>query len=118
MPGFDGTGPMGFGPRTGGGFGFCAPGAGAYPAYTNVVYGVGRGGIPYGGGRGLAYGGGRGRGRGFWRRGFVPVAPVAPTQAQWSQEDELAYLQDQAQAIQDQLAQINARITELTKEKA
>ncbi len=111
MPGFDGTGPMGSGPRTGGGFGFCAPGARAYPAYTNVVYGVGRGGIPYGGGRGFAYGGGRGRGRGFWRRGFVPVAP-APVQ--WSQEDELAYLQDQAQAIQDQLAQINERITELT----
>jgi hypothetical protein len=79
-----------------------------------VVYGVGRGGIPYGGGRGFAHGGGRGRGRGFWRRGVVQVAPVAPVQ--WSQEDELAYLQDQAQAIQQQLTQINERITELTKE--
>lgn len=112
MPAFDGTGPMGFGPRTGGGFGFCSPGARMYPAGA-PVYGVGRGGIPYGGGRGFAYGGGRGRGRGFWRRGVVPVAPVAP--AQWSQEDELAYLQDQAQAIQNQLAQINERIAELTK---
>ena len=86
MPGFDGTGPMGMGPKTGGGRGFCSPrignapyggnfyGAnpyyggnpyGGYPAYGGnpygVVFGVGRGGFPRGGGRGRAFGGGRGR---------------------------------------------------------
>jgi len=90
MPGFDGTGPRGEGPMTGGGRGFCARPAGYVPyggagrwyppygtgwaapypyGYTGYgigyrpVYGVGRGGIPYGGGRGRTYGGGRGRGR-------------------------------------------------------
>lgn len=98
MPGFDGTGPMGMGPMTGGGRGFCAmpigpygpsgygmgqfpysapygpyyTGAYAYPVYDRPFYGplfgVGRGGIPYGGGRGRAFGGGRGRmGLGFRR---------------------------------------------------
>jgi len=60
MPGFDGTGPMGLGPMTGGGRGFCAilyrsygpyaygirapyyPPSGIYPFYR-PVFGVGRG---------------------------------------------------------------------------
>jgi hypothetical protein len=98
MPGFDGTGPMGMGLMTGGGRGFCAMpmgsfgplgyGMGSFPysppfspyyagAYApplygrpfyGPIYGVGRGGIPYGGGRGRAFGGGRGRmGLGFRR---------------------------------------------------
>lgn len=98
MPGFDGTGPMGMGPMTGGGRGFCAMPMGPYgrygygmgespspmpygPSYGGVyapplygrsfygpIFGVGRGGIPYGGGRGRAFGGGRGRmGFGFRR---------------------------------------------------
>jgi hypothetical protein len=45
MPGFDGTGPMGMGPMTGGGRGYCNPaGAGALPPRTYY-----RGGYPYGG---------------------------------------------------------------------
>lgn len=73
MPGFDGTGPKGQGPRTGGGRGFCSPERGASPSgdphwnyrtrnypYTSY-FGVGRGGLPRGGGRGRAFGGGRGR---------------------------------------------------------
>jgi hypothetical protein len=35
------------------------------PAGVFPVYGVGRGGFPYGGGRGRCYGGGRGRRRGI-----------------------------------------------------
>ncbi len=80
MPGFDGTGPQGFGPRTGGGRGFCAsyapppqygwnaaPGT-PYGAYGyGPARGAGRGGMPWGGGRGRAYGGGRGRGYGAGR---------------------------------------------------
>ena len=75
MPGFDGTGPMGQGPMTGGGRGFCAmpygygmqapyyPTSGGYPFYgrpfSGPVFGAGRGGIPWGGGRGRVFGGGR-----------------------------------------------------------
>ncbi len=60
MPGFDGTGPAGQGPLTGGGRGFCAVPAGNVGARgygQNVVYGLGRGGLPRGCGRG--FGGGR-----------------------------------------------------------
>ena len=89
MPGFDGTGPMGMGPMTGGGRGFCATPIGPYgpygygmgsfpysqpvspyyggayaPPLYGPIFGVGRGGIPYGGGRGRAFGGRRG-GMGF-----------------------------------------------------
>jgi hypothetical protein len=77
MPGFDGTGPLGQGLMTGGGRGFCAmpfrayrsygygmrpfsqPPIGPYPFYT-PVFGAGRGGLPWGGGRGRVFGGGRG----------------------------------------------------------
>jgi hypothetical protein len=92
MPGFDGTGPLGRGSRTGWGLGRCPPPvsneeqaagqaapaagpAGQVPPYApgpffrqgyggmGPVYGVGRGGIPRGCGRGFC--GGR-RGRRFW----------------------------------------------------
>ena len=120
MPGFDGTGPLGQGPRTGGGFGSCDPTAGPYYGQP-VVYGVGRGGIPRGGGRGFAFGGGRGRGRGRRFGGVAPVAPAyypAPAApVQMTAEDESALLKEQAQAMQDQLNQINARIAELTPEQ-
>lgn len=65
MPGFDGTGPRGQGPRTGGGWGRCAPLQGE----AGAVLGVGRGGVPRGGGMGRCWGGGRGgwgQGRGAW----------------------------------------------------
>ncbi len=117
MPGFDGTGPLGQGPRTGGGFGFCPPTAGPYYGWP-IVYGVGRGGLPRGGGRGFAFGGGRGRGRRFW--GFAPVAPgyyPAPAPVQMTAEEEIAMLKEQSQLTQDQLNQINARIEELTAEQ-
>ena len=88
MPGFDGTGARGMGPMTGRGRGFCArplgtyrpaygygmgdiphPGYGDYPRYgrpfAGPMSGVGRGGLPYGGGRGRAFGGARGF-RGWW----------------------------------------------------
>ncbi len=79
MPGFDGTGPVGMGPMTGGARGWCNPyrartaGYGpCRPPYATPVrplfaYGLGR--RPrWGLGRGLARGPGwgPGRGRGWW----------------------------------------------------
>lgn len=82
MPGFDGTGPRGMGPMTGGGRGFCALPMGGYRppimglpyrapwGVPNPAYMPRYGTYPYGGwdmGRGMGRGGGRGRGMG---RGF------------------------------------------------
>ena len=70
MPGFDRTGPMGQGPMTGGGRSFCAmpcrahgpsgDGVRAPRPFESPIFGVGRGGLPWGGSRGRAFGGGRG----------------------------------------------------------
>jgi len=82
MPGFDGTGPAGMGPMTGGGRGWCNPYTPSYASYgayraprpTPVrpyyagrppAYGFGR--PRWGMGRGFRGGGGRGRGRGRGR---------------------------------------------------
>jgi hypothetical protein len=66
---------------TGGGFGYCNPAARRqwppvwgpiggyrvpYSPYPGPVYGLGRGGLPRGGGRGRGFGGGRGRGWRCW----------------------------------------------------
>ena len=85
MPGFDGTGPRGLGPMTGGGRGFCNPAFGGVRSpYMGYPYGTPYGGgapygtfpyppfqtSPYGGlgwGRGMGRGPGLGRGMG---RGF------------------------------------------------
>ncbi len=63
MPGFDGTGPRGMGPMTGGGRGWCNP----YNYYRNMGYVV----FPAIGGRflgrGIGFGRGFGRGLGIGR---------------------------------------------------
>ena len=98
MPGFDGTGPRGMGPMTGGGRGFCAlplpaarptyGGGGAYPPY----------GVPWG----MPY------------YGAGPTAPSAgPFVPQMPREQELDFLRNQAQAMRGQLEQIEARMREL-----
>ena len=47
MPGFDGTGPLGYGPRTGGGFGYCSPVSGPAPYRGSYPwFGVGFSGTP------------------------------------------------------------------------
>jgi len=97
MPGFDGTGPRGMGPMTGGGRGFCSPwgistAPRGYGAYPRTGYGH-----PYYSGVGISppsYGG-----------------SMTPAQ-------ELDFLRNQAQIAKGQLEQIEARIRELkVKEK-
>lgn len=112
MPGFDKTGPMGHGPRTGGGLGLCGPYG--YSAAGPVVYGVGRGGISYGGGRGRRFGGGRGG----WRMaawGYGPVWPgrVPPPPGRVTPEDELDYLRQEEASLREAINAIKRHMEEL-----
>ena len=126
MPGFDGTGPMGMGPMTGGGRGFCNP-WGARTAFRGR--GLGRG-LGRGGGWGFGFRGASppwpyvGWGRGGWPRGWYPAgnatwgmpygpATVAP---EWTKEQELEALRGESEAIKEDLEQIEKRIQELESE--
>jgi len=94
MPGFDGTGPRGMGPMTGGGRGFCGSrGFGA--AYR-----------PYGAfpGRGYDY---PSYSTGWGNRYAAPFTP------QMNRDQELGFLKEQAQAMKSQLEQIESRIQQL-----
>ncbi|PIE31280.1 hypothetical protein CSA56_18850 [candidate division KSB3 bacterium] len=119
MPGFDRTGPMGHGPGTGGGFGYCSPSADENVRGT-ASYGVGRGGIPCGGGRGFAFGGGRsawqGLGHGL-RCGRFGQFVQAPVVDGIPAEQEITLLREQSSALQHELAQIQERLDALTAEK-
>ena len=93
MPGFDGTGPRGLGPMTGGGRGFCASPAGV---------------------RGVGYR----RWRGHPRYRFFPGTPywTAPV-TQVSAEDELAVLKNEATALKSELDRVESMIKQLEKEE-
>lgn len=83
MPRGDGTGPMGMGPMTGRGAGYCA-GFGV-PGYMNAgpAWGYGPG-YGRGFGRGFARGWGGGfRGRGFGRRVGLFGAPYGAPWGRW-----------------------------------
>lgn len=118
MPRGDGTGPMGLGPMTGRGAGYCA-GYGV-PGYMN----------PVGGRLGLGFGWGGGRGWRHWyyatglpgwaRFGWAPAwgtvppawaAGFAPTP-----EQEADLLRRQADWLKQQLDAISQRLDELEKE--
>lgn len=75
MPGGDKTGPMGAGPMTGRGAGYCA--GYRMPGYANPVVGRG-GGFGWGGGGRGRGGGGRGWGRGFHGGAPYPAWGYAP----------------------------------------
>jgi hypothetical protein len=109
MPRGDGTGPMGMGPMTGRAAGYCA--GYPVPGYMN----------PYGGRFGMGFG----RGRGFgWRRwgypyaAYYPVVPYGnvPYGMAYQPEQELEFLQNQAEVLGDQLEDIQKRISELEAE--
>lgn len=112
MPRGDGTGPIGLGPMTGRGAGYCA--GYAVPGFVN----------PCGGRRFLGRGRGRGFGGGF---GYFPAAaPVYPgygapaplagvpfQPAAASAEAEMNELRAQAGYLKESLDQITRRIEEL-----
>ena len=107
MPRGDGTGPLGQGPMTGRGLGYCA----GYnmPGFANPEgYGNGRGmawGRGGGGGRGLAFR----RGRGGFFPGFAGVVPPAAV-------NEETVLKSQVTALEQQLAALKARLGEIEKD--
>lgn len=115
MPGFDGTGPRGMGPMTGGGRGWCAvPVVRGPQTYPPAVFG------------GM---GGRGRGRGYrhryyatgqpgWMRfgGYPAAAPDAAAVANGpATGDELSDLRAQADWMRGQLEALQARIAAIEK---
>ena len=129
MPAGDGTGPMGMGPMTGRGAGYCA----GYeaPGYANPWPRMGMG---WGRGRGGGWGRGRGWRRGyhatgmpFWARhgyGYAPPvgygtpAGYAPYGAPPTKEEEIAAMRTQAEWLKDNLEAITSRIEELEQEGA
>ena len=108
MPGRNRTGPSGQGPGTGRGLGGCSVGEQAMTGnyVRGFVYGAGRGGRPWGGGRGRCFGGGRGR-------MFDASQP-----ADMTVEQGLASLKNQAALLEEQVSATKSRIEELeTSEK-
>lgn len=109
MPGGDRTGPIGAGPLTGHRAGHCA-GYGV-PGFANPAPGYG----------GLV--GNRGWGRG-WRHWFYATGvPGWRRPGEWprymppTEEQELAFLKEEAKGLQEQLEAINRRIEELEKKE-
>jgi hypothetical protein len=106
MPGFDRTGPLGRGPGTGWGQGLCArPSGGRRLSFSGALRGVGRGGLPWGGGRGRCFGGRGWRSWGSWAGGQVP----AP--------DEAEMLRAELAAAKEEIAAMKARLSELDQKE-
>ncbi|UCF06345.1 MAG: DUF5320 domain-containing protein [bacterium] len=122
MPGGDRTGPMGMGPMTGRGAGYCA-GYGM-PGYMNPMPGRGFYGRGWGRGRG---GGGRGwrnmyyatglpgwarGGYPFWNWGYGgPGVPYMPPEI--PKEQEMEALHEQAKFLERSLDEVKKRLGEL-----
>lgn len=105
MPGFDGMGPRGEGPRTGGGFGSCSSvRTGSNNAAYGAGYGVGRGAMPYGGGRGRCFGGRGGRRNGFQNWGVQRT----------SDEYEMA-LNEKLDSLMMQIEKVERQVSELNR---
>jgi hypothetical protein len=120
MPRGDGTGPMGMGPMTGRGAGFCA-GLGA-PGFINRGPGLG-----FGRGRG----GGRGRRNMFfatgltgWQRAamgwpaFGGGGLDASTTPVMTRDQEVEILKRQAEFLGNQIEAVKKRMDELSAQKA
>lgn len=99
MPHGDRRGPMGMGPMTGRGRGFCAGGAGFWRDSGDFN----RGWM----GRGPGFGRGRGQRGGF-----------APWGISYNEADERASLQAAAETLQSQIDEINRRLEELPKQNS
>lgn len=97
MPGFDGTGPRGQGPMTGGGFGRCT-GGGSGPGF--------------GAGFGREFG--RGMGRGYGRCGFAGRW-LRGGYAPWSEADEKSFLESRLRWHEQETASIRERLNNMQR---
>lgn len=104
MPGGDRTGPLGLGPMTGRGAGFCA-------GNPNPGYAYSRFGRRFGRGRGFGHGF-WGRGRRFWYGEFNDIPYVQPTK-----QEQKNYLEELLKNLEEELKIVKQRIQDLSKEK-
>ena len=109
----DRTGPMGSGPMTGRGMGYCAGSTGPGFMSPGPGYGFGRGG-----------GFGLGRGRGWQHPGFgrfrgypYPQATPYSTFQPLTEAQEMDVLEEQAKILEDELIQLKRRQAELKRQK-
>jgi len=112
MPGFNGSGPMGAGPMTGGARGNCNPANAGYNPQFERGYGRGMGlrrGFRGGAGQGMSAGPGYDRGFGFY-------PPAGGTFYQMNAEEEMSMLKANADSMKKSLDAISKRIKELEKE--
>lgn len=111
MPGGDRSGPQGLGPKTGRAMGYCS-------GYT-VPGAMNPGGFGFFN---------RGRGRGFrnrfyatgmpgWMRYGYPPYVINPITPQYTKDDEIQFLKDQADYFKTALDDISRRLSELGKEE-
>ncbi|NIA23222.1 MAG: hypothetical protein GWP03_03565 [Proteobacteria bacterium] len=109
MPYGDGTGPNGFGPRTGRGLGFCN----GYntPGYMNQA--------GYGYGRGYGRGFGRGYGRGFGR-GYYGVPYAAPAVNPYNEDPkvEREILENEIKNLETTIDNLRKRLDDLSKNES
>ena len=111
MPGRDGTGPVGMGPMTGRGMGYCS--GVATPGYANPVAGRGFR-MGFGCGRGL--GGGRGRRNMFYATGlpgWMRFGGYATPYQKPTPEIEKQVLKSQAEALQTEMDAVKRRLDEI-----
>ncbi len=102
MPWGDRTGPVGAGPRTGRGLGYCN--GYATPGYITGGYGRG-----FGFGRGFGAGRGFGRGRGWWWHAHAYHPYYYPP----SKEEEKQFLEAELQRLNSAVEGIKKRLDEL-----
>ena len=100
----DGTGPIGYGPKTGQGAGFCAG-----DPQTDYTSRLRRPGFGYGFGRMRGSEGGMSRGRRTRWGGFF---------AQPTPKDERSFLENQREALQSRLNGIDQSIEELSAQES
>ncbi len=115
MPGFDGTGPNGMGPMTGGGRGYCSPwgiGAGTYAYSRRTPYAY-----PFYGAWGIGAGTYAYPRRAPYSYPFYGAYGVNPFVPRMSREQELDFLKQQAEVLRDELNQIEAEIGKYTAEQ-
>jgi hypothetical protein len=117
MPRGDGTGPLGEGPFTGRGAGYCAgyavPGLAERPAFGHGAFRPGMGGN-FGGGRGRGAGGGFGYRNRFYATGVPFSAYAAPEPEPFlPRDEEIALLKSESQRLRSVLETIDQRLAQI-----